>query len=78
MRQKKHIVSKDVVGLLLGEVVSTKKNIVEKDVVGLLLGEVVSTKKKHFLAKDVVGLLVGDKEDILTWRNPSGWPAHIG
>ncbi len=39
-RQKKHIVTKDVVGLLLGEV-NTKKNIVEKDVVGLLLGEVV-------------------------------------
>ncbi len=44
--EKKHIVTKDVVGLLLGEVVSIqKKHIVEKDVVGLLLGEVVSTKK---------------------------------
>ncbi len=47
MRQKKHIVTKDVVGLLLREAVNTKKiHIVAKDVVGLLLGEVVSTKKK--------------------------------
>ncbi len=44
MRQKKHIITKDVVGLLLGEAVGTKKHIVAKDVVGLLLGEVVSTK----------------------------------
>ncbi len=44
-KTKKHILTKDVVGLLLGEVVSTKKHIVEKDMVGLLLGEVVSTKK---------------------------------
>jgi hypothetical protein len=54
-----------VVGLLLGEVVSTKIHIVKKDVVGLLLGKVVSTKKKHILAKDVVGLLLGDNEDLL-------------
>ncbi len=40
MVQKKHIVAKDVVGLHLGEVVSTKKiHIVAKDVVGLLLGD---------------------------------------
>jgi hypothetical protein len=38
--QKKHIVAKDVVGLLLGEVVSTKKtHIVAKDVVGLQVGD---------------------------------------
>ena len=43
--EKKHIVTKDVVGLLLGDVVSVlKTHIVTKDVVGLLLGEVVSTK----------------------------------
>ncbi len=43
--EKKHIVTKDVVGLLLGDVVSTKQtHIFAKDVVGLLLGEVVSTK----------------------------------
>ena len=37
---KKHIVAKDVVGLLLGEVVSTKKtHIVAKDVVGLPVGD---------------------------------------
>ncbi len=39
MVQKKHIVAKDVVGLLLGEIVSTKKtHIVANDVVGLLVG----------------------------------------
>ncbi len=43
--KKTHIVTKDVVGFLLGEVVSTKKHIVAKDVVGLLLGEVVSMEK---------------------------------
>jgi hypothetical protein len=37
MVQRKHIVAKDVIGLLLGEIVSTKKNIVAKDVVGLLV-----------------------------------------
>ena len=37
---KKHIVAKDVVGLLLGAVVSTKKrHIVAKDVVGLQVGD---------------------------------------
>jgi hypothetical protein len=56
----------DMVGLLLGEVVSIpKKIILKKDVVGLLLGEVVSMKKKHILAKDVVGLVLGDNEDLL-------------
>ncbi len=44
MRRKKHIITQDMVGLLLGEAVSTKTHIT-KDVVGLLLGEVVSTKK---------------------------------
>ncbi len=37
--KKKHIVAKDVVGLLLGEIVSTKKHIIAKDVVGLLVGD---------------------------------------
>jgi hypothetical protein len=38
--EKKHIVTKDVVGLLLREIVSTKKtHIVAKDVVGLLVGD---------------------------------------
>ncbi len=56
-----------MVGLLLGEAVTTKKHIDAKDVVSLLLGEVVSTKKKHIVAKDVVGLQVGDsKNDSLT------------
>ncbi len=40
MVQKKHIVAKDVVGLLLRELVSTKKTqIVANDVVGLLVGD---------------------------------------
>ncbi len=39
-KEKKHIVTKDVVGLLLGEIVSTKNtHIVAKDVVGLLVGD---------------------------------------
>jgi hypothetical protein len=63
---KKYIITKDVVGLLLGEAVSTKK-IHCRNVVGLLLGEVVSKKKKHIVTKDVVGLQVGDsKNDSLT------------
>jgi hypothetical protein len=38
--KKKHIVTKEVVGLLLGEIVSTKKTyIVAEDVVGLLVGD---------------------------------------
>ncbi len=38
--EKKHIVTKDVVGLLFGEIVSTKNtHIVAKDVVGLLVGD---------------------------------------
>ncbi len=45
-KTKKHIVTKDVVGLLLGEVVSIQKKNFEKDVVGLLLGEVVNMKIK--------------------------------
>jgi hypothetical protein len=40
MVQKKHIVAKDVVGLHLGEIVSTKNtHIVAKDVVGLVIGD---------------------------------------
>ncbi len=31
--------AKDVIGLLLGELVSTKKRIIAKDVVGLLVGD---------------------------------------
>ncbi len=39
MVKKKHIVAKDVVGLLVGEIVSTKKtHIIANDVVGLLVG----------------------------------------
>ncbi len=38
--------AKDVVGLLLGEVVSTKKNIAAKDVVGLQVG--ISKNDREF------------------------------
>jgi hypothetical protein len=42
-----------VVGLLLGEAVSTKKtHIIAKDVVGLLLGEVVKNKEKKHHPKE--------------------------
>jgi hypothetical protein len=45
--KKKHIVAKDMVGLLLGVVVSTKKrHIVAKDVVGLQVGD--SKNKREF------------------------------
>ncbi len=50
--EKKLIVTKDVVGLHLGEVVSTRKIIVAMDVVGLLLGEVVSMKKNTHRRKE--------------------------
>jgi hypothetical protein len=37
--KKTHIVAKDVVGFLLGEIVITKKHIIAKNVVGLLVGD---------------------------------------
>jgi hypothetical protein len=49
--KKTHIVTKVVVGFLLGEVVSTKKHIVKKDVVRSLLGEVVSMEKNTSLQR---------------------------
>ncbi len=40
LQKTKHIVEKDVVGLLLREIVSSKNtHIVENDVVGLLVGD---------------------------------------
>ncbi len=67
MRQKKHINTKKVVGLLLVEVVvSTLKNTHCGKGCGWLAsrGEVVSTKKNtHIVAKDVVGLPVGDSKN---------------
>ena len=59
---KTHIVTKEVVGLLLGEVVSTK--IIAHRHRGCGWLEVVSTKKKHIVAKDVVGLQVGDDDSL--------------
>jgi hypothetical protein len=65
MRQKKHIVTKDVVGLLLGEVVSIQKKHCRKGCGWLAFRRGSKYKKKHILPKDVVGLLVGDNEDLL-------------
>ncbi len=46
--KKKHINAKDVVGLLLGGVVSTKKpHIIAKDVAGLLVGDSTNDSLKN-------------------------------
>ncbi len=68
MRRKKHIVTKDVVGLLLGEAVSTKKKHRCKGFCWLAFRRGSQYKnKKNIVAKDVVGLQVGDsKNDSLT------------
>jgi hypothetical protein len=64
---KKQIVTKDVVGLLLGEAVSTKKTHRHKGCGWLAYRRGSKYKKKHIIAKDVVGLQVGDsKNDSLT------------
>jgi hypothetical protein len=68
-KTKKHIVTKDVVGLLLGELVRVLKKTYLHKGYGWLASRrgSLSTKKKHIVAKDVVGLLVGDsKNDSLT------------
>ncbi len=59
---KKHIVTKDVVGLLLGEAVGTKKTHCCKRC-GWLASRRGSKYelKKQIVAKDVVGLQVGDR-----------------
>jgi hypothetical protein len=66
--KKTHIVTKDVVGLLQEEVVSTKTLAHRCRGCGWLAswrGMVVSTKeKKHIVAKDVVGLQVGDDDSL--------------
>ncbi len=65
---KKHIITKDGVGLLLGEAVSTKRN-TSSQVCGWLASRRGSKyeKKTHIVAKDVVGLQLGDsKNDSLT------------
>jgi hypothetical protein len=54
-----------VVGLLLGEVVSTKKTHHQKGCGWLASRRGSKYGKKHILAKDVVGLLLGDNEDLL-------------
>ncbi len=68
MRQKKHIVTKDVVVLLLGEAVSTKKTRWRKGCCWLASRRGSKYKKQtHIVAKDVVGLQLGDsKNDSLT------------
>ncbi len=65
---KKHIVTKDVVGLLEGEAVSILKNTHRHKGCGWLASRRGSKcEKKHIVTKDVVGLQVGDgKNDSLT------------
>ncbi len=62
--EKKHIATKDVVGLLLGEVVSTKTIAQGRRGCGWLAFRRGSKYKKntHIVAKDVVGLQVGDDD----------------
>ncbi len=65
MRQNKHIVTKDVVSLLLGEVMSTKTIAHRRRGCGWLASRRGrSTKKKHIITKDVVGLQVGDDDSL--------------
>ncbi len=67
MRRKKHIITKDVVGLLLREAVNTKKTHRRKGCGWLASRRGRKCEKKHIVAKDVVGLQVGDgKNDSLT------------
>ncbi len=67
MRRKKHIVTKDVVGLLLGEAVSTKNTHRCKGCGWLASRRGSKQKKKLIVAKDVVGLQIGDsRNDSLT------------
>ena len=65
---KKHIVTKDVVGLLIGEAVSILKNTHCRKGCGWLASRRGSKcGKKNIIAKDVVGLQLGDgKNDSLT------------
>ncbi len=56
---KKTHVTKDVVGLLIGEVVSTKKTHHCKKCGWVAPRRGSKFEKKHIIEKDVVGLLVG-------------------
>ena len=57
--QKKHIVAKDVVGLLLGEVVSAKKkHIVAMDVVGLQVGDMYKLPWSESLSLNIEEIFV--------------------
>jgi hypothetical protein len=63
--KKNHIVTKDVVGLLLGEVVSTK--IIAHYCRGcgwLSTRKGRKYKKIHIVVKDVVGLQLGDDDSL--------------
>jgi hypothetical protein len=63
--KKKHIITKDVVGLLLGEVVSTKITAHHQRGCGWLVSKRGSKyKKKNIVAKVVVGLQVGDDDGL--------------
>jgi hypothetical protein len=60
---KKHIVTRDVVGLLREEVVSTKKTHRCKGCGWLASRRGSKYKKKHIVQKDVVSLQVGDSKN---------------
>ncbi len=64
--EKTHILTKDVVGLLLGEVVSTKIIAHRRRGCGWLASRRGSKyeKKTHIVAKDMVGLQVGDDDSL--------------
>jgi hypothetical protein len=64
--EKKYIVTKDVVGLLLGEVVSTKTIAHCCRGCGWLANRRGSKykEKTHIVAKDVVGVQVGDDDSL--------------
>jgi hypothetical protein len=61
MRQKKHIITKGMVGLLLREAVGTKYTHPPKGCGWLASRRGSKYKKKHIVAKDVVGLQLGDR-----------------
>ncbi len=63
--EKKHIFTKDVVGLLLGEVVSTKIIAHFRRGCGWLAHRKSRKyKKKHIIPKCVVGLQLGDDDNL--------------
>jgi hypothetical protein len=62
--KQKHILTKDVVGLLLDEVVSNRKTTSLQRIWLPASRGGSKYKKKHIVAKDVLGLLVGDSKNV--------------